>query len=73
MIKNITLSDEEAVIEQARRRASEEGKTLNELFRAWLASYVSRPESVNEYRDLMKRLTHVKPGRKFSRDEANER
>jgi hypothetical protein len=39
MMKNITPSADEAVIQQARRRAALEGMTLNDLFRAWLGRY----------------------------------
>ena len=37
MMKNITLSADETLIERARQRAVVEHTTLNELFRAWLA------------------------------------
>lgn len=73
MMKNITLSADEALIEQARRQAAAENTTLNELFRQWLAQYVARPEAVERYRTLMARLSHVRAGRKYSRDEMNER
>jgi hypothetical protein len=33
MNKNITLSADEALIQQARRRAMQENRTLNDLFR----------------------------------------
>lgn len=73
VIKNITLSAEEAIIEQARRRAAAEQTTLNELFRAWLARYAVQPVAADQYGKLMARLTHVQAGRKFGREEMNER
>ena len=73
MIKNITLSADEALIEQARRRAMAENTTLNELFRVWLARYVAQPAAADQYEALMARLSHVKAGGKFSREEMNER
>jgi hypothetical protein len=73
MIKNITLSAEEALIQQARRRAAAENQTLNELFRQWLERYVAQPSAAEQYEVLMKRLGHVNAGRKFSREEMNER
>lgn len=73
MIKNITLSAEVGVIEQTQRLAFEEGMTLNKLFQIWLEDYVARPEIRNQYQILMKKLTHVRPGRRFSREEANLR
>lgn len=47
--------------------------TLNKLFQIWLEDYVARPEIGNQYQILMKKLTHVRPGRRFSRKEANLR
>ena len=78
MLKNITFSAEEQMIEAARARASAEKTTLNEKFRRWIESY-ARDESEGEKRlarhlDLMERLAHISTGgRKFSRDEMNER
>ncbi len=73
-MKNITLSAEDALIEQARQTARAQHKTLNQAFREWLESY-ARPESdrVGEYETLMKRLDYAKAGRKFTREEMNER
>jgi len=73
MFKNITLSAEESLIRRARQRASEERKSLNELFRKWIAQYVGVDQGSDRYHRLMTHLAHVKPGRTFSRDEMNER
>jgi len=73
MLKNVTLSADETLIEKARHRASEEHKSLNELFREWMTGYVGGERRSQEYQLLMKRLTHARPGRAFSRDEMNER
>ena len=43
-MKNITLSAEEHLIEQARARAQREQTTLNEEFRRWLAEYARSSE-----------------------------
>jgi hypothetical protein len=72
MIKNITFSADEALIEQARRRAMTDNTTLNDLFRVWLARYVAQPVVVDQYDALMTRLSYVKAGDKFSREEMNE-
>ena len=40
MLKNITLSADERLIQQARDKASNERKTLNSVFRGWLNRYV---------------------------------
>ena len=73
MMKNITLSADETAIQEARRRASSENTTLNELFREWLARYVSQPLAPDQYMKLMDRFGHVEAGRSFNREEMNER
>jgi hypothetical protein len=73
MMKNITLSADETLIEQARKRAVVEHTTLNSLFRAWLARYASQPAAADQYEQLMARLGYVQPGRKFSHEDMNER
>ncbi len=73
MLKNITLSAEERLIEQARLRAQQESKTLNTLFREWLARYTARDSAGSRYREVMHSLKRVSAGRKFSRDDANGR
>ncbi len=73
MIKNITLSAEETIIRQARRRATAENMTLNDLFRAWLERYVAQPAAVDQFRELMQRFEHTQAGRTFNREEMNER
>ena len=73
MMKNITLSADESLIQQARRLANNENKTLNELFRDWLARYVAQPGASEQYLALMRNLDHVQAGQTFSREEMNER
>jgi hypothetical protein len=72
-VKNITLSASEALIERARLRAAREGKALNGVFREWLDRYAGTETSRQEYMQLMKRWRHIKSGRRFSREEMNER
>jgi hypothetical protein len=72
-MKNITLSADENLIEQARLIAKSQHKTLNAIFREWLEQFAARNGSTQEFDALMQRLKHVKAGRQFSRDEMNER
>ncbi len=72
-MKNITISADESVLLQARRRASAEHRTLNALFREWLDQYVSQAAADNTYEALMQRLNHVSSGRHFQREEMHER
>ncbi len=72
-MKNITLSADENLIEQARLVARSQHKTLNAAFREWLKQFTARSGSGQEFDALMKRLKHVKAGGRFTRDEMNER
>jgi len=72
-MKNITLSADEQLIEQARLLAKSQHKTLNAMFREWLEQLTARSGGTQEFDALMKRLKHVQAGRRFSRDEMNER
>ena len=74
-MKNITFSADENLIEAARRQAIAEHTTLNEQFRLWLKDYVRHErraaEAMREIRELQGSITSG--GRKFTRDEMNER
>jgi hypothetical protein len=72
-MKNVTLSADEDLIEQARLVARSQRKTLNAAFREWLVQFTARSGSRREVESLMKRLRHVNAGRHFTRDEMNER
>jgi hypothetical protein len=72
-MKNVTLSADEDLIEQARLVARSQRETLNAAFRKWLMHYAAQGGSGREVDSLMKRLRHVKAGRNFTRDEMNER
>jgi hypothetical protein len=73
MLKNITLSAEESLIEKARRRAEAENTTLNAEFRNWLTQYIQRSSDVPEFITLMDHLKYVQSGKTYTRDELNER
>ncbi len=73
MLKNITLSAEKDLIEKARRQAEARNTTLNNEFRLWLAQYVEAPRNLDELNELMKGFTYVRAGRKFDREDMNER
>ena len=74
MLKNITLSAEDDLIQKARHKAIGEQKTLNALFRDWLKKYVHTKDPVVNFDRLMKKFSYVRTGgRKFTREEMNER
>lgn len=73
-MKNITFSADDALIDQARRTAKSQNKTLNQAFREWLADYTRRESDEKAIDALYKRLSYVSSGgRKFTREEMNER
>jgi chromosomal replication initiation ATPase DnaA len=74
-MKNITLSADEKLVEAARKRARAEHTTLNEEFRRWLADYAQGKQRADEAMAVVERLReYVRTGgRKFTRDEMNER
>jgi hypothetical protein len=72
-VKNITLSADEHLIERARLQAKSQHKTLNSAFREWLERFAGQSGDVQQFDALMKKLKHVEAGRRFSRDELNER
>jgi len=73
MLKNITLSADEELIRQAREKAKREHTTLNAMFRRWLRQYVNGNTRTADFSSFMDSLGYAKPGRKFSREELNER
>lgn len=74
-MKNITLSADEKLIEAARERARAEHTTLNEQFRRWLEDYARHRQRVADAMAVIQELQgQVRTGgRKFTRDEMNER
>ncbi len=73
MLKNITFSAEEELIHKAREKAISDKTTLNGAFRKWLKQYAEKERISEEYDQVMESLKHVYSGRKFTRDEMNER
>lgn len=73
MLKNVTLSADEHLVERARTKARAEHTTLNDQFRRWLERYTGGEAAANAFQSLMARLDHARSGRRFTREEANER
>ena len=72
-MRNVTFSADEELIDKARLRARAEKKTLNAVFREWLQRYTGSSLAAAEYQQLMRRLSHVKSGGPYTRDEMNAR
>ncbi len=73
---NITLSADEAVIKQARKRAEAMGKSLNQLVREYLQQLAGGTDVDDDIKAL-RRLTEEGRGRsagwRFNREEIHER
>jgi hypothetical protein len=73
LVKNITLSADENLIEQARQAAAEQHTTLNAAFREWLEQFSGRARRAREFDEFMERMKYFSVDRKYTRDELNER
>jgi hypothetical protein len=75
MLRNITLTADDQLIDQARKKATAAQSTLNVEFRKWLTSYAGAQNdaAVSRFRAVMLQLGAVDAGRTFSRDELNQR
>jgi hypothetical protein len=71
--QNITFNADKSDIDLAREEAQSQNTTLHELFRDWLRGLAGRNRRAQEYRALMNELRNVDAGRKFTREEMNER
>lgn len=73
-MKNITLSADESLIEEARERARREHTTLNAQFRLWLEEYTQRQQRVEKAMGVVRELSgKLRVGRQLTREEMNER
>lgn len=73
-MKNITLSADDDLIEEARSVARSRKTTLNAAFREWLVQYAGRRARRSEVEELFRSLRYGSSGgRHFTRDEMNER
>jgi hypothetical protein len=72
-MQNITLSADPLVIERARQKAKASRTTLNQASRDWIASYAAPAFDEAAYQQLLRRVSYARAGRRFTRDEMNER
>ena len=74
IMKEITLTADEALIEEARAAARYGNTTLDQAFQEWLVEYTRRVNRVKDYDALMEQLKgSFSVDRHFTRDEMNER
>lgn len=74
MTRNITFSADAALIDAAREAARSQNTTLNEQFRLWLEDY-ARQRQADIAMEVVERIRSYasSDGRKFTREEMNER
>lgn len=72
-MKNVTLSADEDLIEKARSIARARRSTLNAAFREWLAQFTVSEGGTHGFDAIMKNMRHIDAGKRFTRDELNER
>jgi hypothetical protein len=73
---NITLSVDEAVIQEARKRAEAMGTSVNQLVREYLEQLAGKTDShalAAEFERLSRRARGDSRGWKFNREELHER
>ena len=73
---NLTVSVDDEVVQQARRRAEAMGKSVNQLVREYLeqlAGKCDREALVAELRELTRKSAGDSRGWKFNREELHER
>ena len=73
VMKNITLSADEALIELARDEARARKTTLNALFREWLEDISRSEERRKKAAEVIQRMSQYDSGGPFTREELNER
>jgi len=72
-MKNISLSAEERLIEQAQELARARKTSLNQMFREWLTGLSKDRERGRKIDALFERCDGVNSGGKFRREEMNAR
>ena len=73
---NITLSIDDEIVREARRRAESMGTSVNQLVRDYLANFAGRCDVASDA-EAFEQLSHAAHGNsqgwKFNRDELHER
>jgi len=72
-METFVLTAEKETLEDARKAAEAENRTLEEVVRELLAKYAAGAKRVRKHDALMEKLQYVNAGRKFTREEMNER
>ena len=73
-MKNITLSADASLIDEAHRRAKAQNTTLNAQFRLWLSDYVKSGQQAERAMRTVRELAgKLSVGRTLTRNDMNQR
>ena len=72
-MKNVTFRIQEDSLNKAREKATKEKRSLNKLINQWIKNYTVTKDETFDVRKYLGRIKGVKIGRKFTREEMNER
>jgi len=72
-METFVLTAEKETLEDARKAAETENRTLEEVVRELLAKYAAGVERGRRFDAVMEQMKYVNAGRKFTREEMNER
>lgn len=72
-METFVLTAEKETLEDARRAAQTENRTLEEVMRELLEKYAAGIERGRRFDAVMEQMKYVNAGRKFTREEMNER
>ena len=70
---NVTFRIQEDMLRKAREKAGKERKSLNHLVNQWLKNYSVVQDVAFDVHRYLDRVRGAKIGRKFTREEMNER
>lgn len=71
---NVTINLTDKLLEEARQQAMADNTSLNAVVKEFLERYVARQHSLDEFNRVSEEvMQYARAGRKFSRQEMNER
>ncbi len=73
IMRNVTFRVQEDSLVKAREKAGREKRSLNALINQWIKNYSAAKEEGFDAYKYLSRFRGVKIGRKFTREEMNER
>lgn len=70
---NVTFAINDHLVKKARAKASRQNSSLNRVVGEWLQHYVEHDTAARNFDAVMRELARAKAGKRFNRDEMNER